>query len=275
MTTAPSSVYAIRIDGHLDDHWSRRLGGLTITHNGDGTTTLIGPVTDQAHLHGVLAGVRDIGAILIDLRGIDPSGRTNPSTEPAPSPRPVLTHPRRTQRLTLRSGTIADADATWTFRHHDSVNAWLTGTPTDIEAYRTFFADPARLATTIVILLGHTPAAEVIGELMVRRHDALATHDRVEARGAQAELGWLLDPTHGGRGYATEAVHEILRYCFADLGVHRVIAACFLDDASARRLMERVGMRREAHSVRASLHRSGQWLDTIGYAVLAEDWTGA
>jgi RimJ/RimL family protein N-acetyltransferase len=36
--------------------------------------------------------------------------------------------------------------------------------------------------------------------------------------------------------------------------------------------MERVGMRREIHAVRESLHRSGRWLDTVGYALLADEW---
>jgi RimJ/RimL family protein N-acetyltransferase len=37
--------------------------------------------------------------------------------------------------------------------------------------------------------------------------------------------------------------------------------------------MERVGMRREVHAIRESLHRSGQWLDTLGYAILDEEWS--
>jgi GTPase len=60
--------YAIRVAGHLDDHWSTRLGGMTVTRNDDGTSTLTGPVADQAQLHGVLAGLRDIGVTLLDLR---------------------------------------------------------------------------------------------------------------------------------------------------------------------------------------------------------------
>lgn len=60
-------VYEIRIEGHLDDHWSGRLGGMRITREADGTTTLAGPVTDQAHLYGVLGGLRDIGATLLSL----------------------------------------------------------------------------------------------------------------------------------------------------------------------------------------------------------------
>ena len=38
------------------------------------------------------------------------------------------------------------------------------------------------------------------------------------------------------------------------------------------RLMERLGMRREEYNVRDSLHRTGEWLDGVGYALLAEEW---
>ncbi len=88
----------------------------------------------------------------------------------------------------------------------------------------------------------------------------------------QAELGWVLDPEHTGHGYATEAVRGLLRLCFDDLGLRRVTAVCFADNEASWRLMERVGMRRELHTVRDSLHRSGEWLDGLGYALLADEW---
>jgi RimJ/RimL family protein N-acetyltransferase len=69
-------------------------------------------------------------------------------------------------------------------------------------------------------------------------------------------------------------VRELLRHAVEDLGVHRVTANCFLDNDASWRLMERVGMRREAHAVRESLHRSGRWLDVVGYALLADEWPG-
>ena len=62
-----AATYEIRVQGHLDDHWSDRLGGLTITRNADGTTTLSGPLTDQSGLYGVLSGLRDIGAALLSV----------------------------------------------------------------------------------------------------------------------------------------------------------------------------------------------------------------
>ncbi|WP_421733901.1 hypothetical protein [Cellulomonas sp.] len=61
------AVYALRIAGHLDDHWSPRLGGLTLTREPDGTTSLTGTVADQAALHGLLTGIRDLGVTLISV----------------------------------------------------------------------------------------------------------------------------------------------------------------------------------------------------------------
>lgn len=73
------TTYAIRVDGHLDDRWSHWFGGLTITRNDDGTSILTGTIIDQAQLHGVLAGLRDIGATLLDLRA---TGESEPPSEP-------------------------------------------------------------------------------------------------------------------------------------------------------------------------------------------------
>jgi hypothetical protein len=63
--------YELRVDGHLDDHWTAWFDDLTLTHENDGTTTLRGLVPDQAALHGLLAKVRDLGATLISVEVID------------------------------------------------------------------------------------------------------------------------------------------------------------------------------------------------------------
>ena len=258
-------TYAIRVEGHLDDHWSAWLGGLDLTREDDGATTITVEVADQAQLHAVLTSLRDIGAVISELRT---------TRAPAPVRPPVLAHPLRTERLTLRPATADDAEATWTYRRLEAVNEWLTGCPADLDGYRELFSEPERLATTVVVTLGHDATAPVIGDFMLRREDAWAQLEVADrARDSQAELGWVLDPAHTGQGYATEAVCELLRHCFQDLGVRRVTANCFLDNETSLGLMERAGMRRELHAVRESLHRSGRWLDTVGYAILDEEWS--
>jgi RimJ/RimL family protein N-acetyltransferase len=84
-------------------------------------------------------------------------------------------------------------------------------------------------------------------------------------------IGYAMYEQFEGHGYATEAVRELIRLCFEDLGLRRVTANCFADNEASWRLMERVGMRREIHTVRESLHRSGRWLDGLGYALLADE----
>ena len=128
-----------------------------------------------------------------------------------------------------------DADATWSYRRLDSVNEWLTGVPATLEDYRSSFADPGRLAATVIVEVADDPGPTVIGDFMLRLEDAWSQAEVSDtARHAQAELGWVLDPAHTGLGYATEAVRELLRYCFDELDVHRVVAGCFLDnDASS------------------------------------------
>ena len=180
-----------------------------------------------------------------------------------------ISWPVRTERLSLRQATKDDAEPTWNYRRLEVVSQWLTRASPTLEDYREQFVDPERLAKTLVIELD----GEVIGDLMVAFEDAWAQAEVAkQAEGVQAELGYVLHPDHAGAGYASEAVRELLRLCFEDLGLRRVTANCFADNESSWRLMERVGMRRELHTVKESLHRSGEWLDGLGYALLADEW---
>lgn len=258
-----STTYEIRIEGHLDPHWSTRLGGLTMRHRPDGTTALTGPIADQSALHGVLTSLRDLAAPLlsIDTAPTAPLAATDPVSR--------VTWPRTTDRLTIRRAVEGDADATFAFRRSEDVARWLTELPTERSRYRSTFAEPQRLASTLIIERG----GQVIGDLMLRVEDAWTQKEaEPHGQGCQAELGWVLDPAYTGHGYATEAVRELLRGCFDDLGLHRVTATCFAENDSSWRLMERVGLRRELHARADALHRSGEWMDTYGYALTALEW---
>ena len=64
--------YEIRVQGHLDARWADWVDGLTLTRERDGTTTLTGPLLDQAALHGVLTRIRDLRLPLVSLRRVCP-----------------------------------------------------------------------------------------------------------------------------------------------------------------------------------------------------------
>ena len=180
--------------------------------------------------------------------------------------------PVRTERLAIRRVQEGDVEATWTFRRLDEVSRWITMAPQDLESYRAMFTEEDRLAKTLVVELDGV----VIGDLMLAVEDAWAQSEvRAQARATQAELGWTIDPAYGGKGLATEAVVALVNLSFGPLGLRRVVANCFADNEASWRLMERIGMRREAHTVRESLHRDHGWLDGLSYALLAEEWRKA
>jgi len=70
--TGGPAVWTLRVDGHLDAHWSAWFSGLTLTHESGGTTRLTGMVADQAAVHGLLARIRDLGLTLVSAEVSDP-----------------------------------------------------------------------------------------------------------------------------------------------------------------------------------------------------------
>ena len=62
-----STIYQIRVKGHLGSQWTDWFGGLTVTLEDNGETLLTGPVVDQAALHGLIKKVRDLGMPLVSV----------------------------------------------------------------------------------------------------------------------------------------------------------------------------------------------------------------
>lgn len=179
----------------------------------------------------------------------------------------VVEWPVRTERLVLRPLGNGDVPKIFAYRSRPEVAEWITSTATDVESLAERFGDGA---TTVIV----EHEGRLIGDLMVRSRDAYAQREVAErAAGSEAELGWTFDPAHQGRGLATEAVRALIGICFGELGLRRVAAACFTGTEPSWHLMERVGMRREAHHVADSLHREHGWLDEYVYALLADEWS--
>ena len=179
--------------------------------------------------------------------------------------------PVTTERLSLRPSVPSDAAAFHAYRRLPEVSEWLPRLSTDEAAVVERFADEDFRRRTLVI----EADGRVVGDLYLAISDAWAQAE-VQDRtvDAQAEIGWALSPTHQGRGLAFEAVHRLVALCFDDLGIHRLYATCFADNTASWHLMEKLGMRREAHTVKDAMHRDRGWVDGLTYALLAEEWHG-
>jgi RimJ/RimL family protein N-acetyltransferase len=93
----------------------------------------------------------------------------------------------------------------------------------------------------------------------------------------QGMMGYILRKSYWGKGYGTEFAGGLLRFGFEELFLHRIYASCNADNYGSYRVMERNGMRREAHFMQSRYERVGiktVWADELVYAILREEWTG-
>ncbi|MEU6268041.1 GNAT family N-acetyltransferase [Saccharopolyspora shandongensis] len=177
-------------------------------------------------------------------------------------------YPIKTDRLLLRPFTTDDTADVWAYQHQRDVARYLLWEPRDRDQVRDAVARMAKetglgaegdcLSLAVV-----SPELDaVVGQVELVWHS--------EAN-RQAEVGYIFNPDYQGKGLATEAAREVLRLGFEDLGLHRIIGRCNALNAASARLMERLGMRREAH-FRQNTQVKGVWRDELVYAILRSEW---
>jgi ribosomal-protein-alanine N-acetyltransferase len=98
---------------------------------------------------------------------------------------------------------------------------------------------------------------------LVNYHDGHIRNKRVA-------IGYMVDPAHCKQGLATEAVSAMIRFCFQDLGLHRLQAFIHPDNTPSLKLIEKLGFRREG-LLRENLRVGDEWRDDLLYALLSTD----
>jgi RimJ/RimL family protein N-acetyltransferase len=93
----------------------------------------------------------------------------------------------------------------------------------------------------------------------------------VSERDRTAEVGFIFDPRHQGKGFATEAARALVDWAFTSAGMHRVIGRTEARNAASARVLEKLGMRREAHFVESEWVK-GEWQSELVYAILEREW---
>jgi RimJ/RimL family protein N-acetyltransferase len=176
------------------------------------------------------------------------------------------TYPIETKRLLLRPMLAGDAEAIYAYLSREDVCRYLLHPP------RTFGEVEDRIAASQTEL---TEAGQAMLLAAVERDTGTLVGDVVlfwrnaEHRGG--EVGYVFSPEYGGRGYATEASAALLRLGFDELGLHRIEGRIDARNTASARVLERLGMRREAHFVQNEFIK-GEWTDEVVYAVLAAEW---
>lgn len=96
----------------------------------------------------------------------------------------------------------------------------------------------------------------------------------VSAVHRQCEVGYVFSPAHRGLGFATESTRAMIDLAFDQMSAHRVTARLDARNDASRHLLERLGLRREAHLIHNEFVK-GEWTDELLYAVLAGEWRDA
>ena len=173
-----------------------------------------------------------------------------------------------TERLLLRPYAPGDLDALVAMRGDERVVRYL---PVDARSRAELAAGlPERSGRTrlehendflnLVAVL--PPTGAVVAELTLIWRS-------VEHR--QGEVGYIVHPAHVGHGYATEGARAMLALGFEGLDLHRIVGRIDARNTASARVLERLGMRREAHLVENE-RMKGEWTEEVVYALLAREW---
>lgn len=173
----------------------------------------------------------------------------------------------QTNRLNLRGVTVDDAEEVFLYRSKPEVNRYLTFKPKTLEDVREFIK--TRISPTInevntwyqfAIIKKET--GKIIGDIGLNFFDA---------DGYQMEIGYNLNNTERGKGYATEALKACMGYLFNELNKHRITACIDPSNTPSIALVERLGFRKEAY-FKENFLEDGKWLDEYVYGLLKREF---
>lgn len=175
--------------------------------------------------------------------------------------------PNYTKRLRIDKLDIGNASAMYRYRSDPDIAKYQNWEPSDVEEIESFingldsieFGQPGAWYQLGIFI---KESDELIGDLGIH----------VQAEDSkQAEVGITLSGKYHGKGLASEAFTALLGLLFGQLELHRVFGSVDPRNTPSMALMQRVGMRKEAH-LRESLWFKGSWVDDIIYAMLEREY---
>lgn len=179
-----------------------------------------------------------------------------------------LAGPIETERLLLRPFVAEDFDAVFAMQSRPDVARYLYWDARTEDEVRTALEE--KIAGTAIRAEGDVlflatvlkSTGKLVGDIVL--HWISRDH-------RTAEIGFIVHPDHQGHGYATESVRVLLRLAFQDLQLHRVIGRAEARNIASARVLEKLGMRREAHLIENE-YVKGEWQSELVYAILDREW---
>lgn len=173
-----------------------------------------------------------------------------------------------TERLNIRPACIEDKESIFRYRSDSETNKYLSLIPKTVEDIAAFI-NKASLeidvpGTWFQLVITERATDCLIGDVGIHFLDS-------NSENKQVEIGYTLDKEFRGKGYATEALTEIIDFLINSLKKCRIVASIDPTNLNSIRLIERLGFRKEAHFIESSFFQ-GRWVDDLIYAILAREW---
>jgi RimJ/RimL family protein N-acetyltransferase len=175
--------------------------------------------------------------------------------------------PIETERLVLRPYCAGDFDGLYAIQSDAEVARYLYNEPRSAQETRDLLA--RKIAGPALGAEGDWMSAAVVERTTGALVGDVALNWVSEPH-RTAEVGFVFHPDHQGKGYATEAARPVVAWAFA-AGFHRVIGRAEARNAASARVLEKLGLRREAHLVENEWVK-GEWQSELVYAILEREW---
>lgn len=171
-----------------------------------------------------------------------------------------------TERLILRKMLVSDKEDIYAYSCRDDVTEFLTWSPHQsmsyTQDYLRYIGQRYSVGDFFDWAVVEKASGRVIGSCGFTRFDY--PNDA-------GEIGYVFHPDFGGKGYATEAVAEVVRFGFVALKLHRIEARYIKGNDRSCKLMERLGMRFEGER-RESMLVKGAYRTVGTYSILAGEY---
>ena len=169
----------------------------------------------------------------------------------------------RSERLLLRPFRVSDVDDALSYRNNEEFARYLPWVPQpftrrDAEEFvARNVLEPWKTSPTFAVVLGN----RVIGSVNLE----------IDAKNEIAMLGYAIGRDHWGQGFTPEAGSVAIAWGFETFHLAKVWASTDLRNERSWKVMEKLGMRREA-LLRSHRIAGGQRVDDVHYGLLRAEW---
>jgi len=172
-----------------------------------------------------------------------------------------------TERLRFRKIYVSDAKEIFLIRSNDNVMRFM-----DVPRHHSISDSEKLIETAEESYKNETGMNWAIIEKHSQSFIGYIGFIRIFSEHCRAEIGYVLKPEYWGKGYMYETINRMARFGFENMKLHSIEANVNPLNERSKKVLERVGFKKEAH-FRENYLFNGEFLDSIIYSLLEKDLT--